>query len=209
MRVFDIYDASKRGRKPVAQLVYDAEAGEMGITISEDAKPSDLPLMLSLFAERGQREVPDEWARRWIEERIPPRGRQNLGEILRAQGLDDYDEFELLISSEGRSSQDDFLIREVLTSRRDYAVVALDGNRPAPEAPGALEASARAWRAAIGFEIAERRRAASLTQQQLAEKTGIDQAAISRIESGRANPTIDTLSALAEGVGASLLVKLV
>ena len=48
-----------------------------------------------------------------------------------------------------------------------------------------------------------------LTQQQLAEKTGIDQAAISRIESGRANPTLNTLDALAEGVGASLLVKII
>ena len=203
MRVFDIYDASKRGRKPVAQLVYDGAKGEMHISISEDATPSDLPLMLGLLAEKGQREVPDKWARRWVEERIPPRGRQNLGEILRAQGLDDYDEIELLASAEGRSAQDDFLIREVPAPRVDYAVVALD------DQPSASESPARGWCAIIGPKIASYRRSMGLTQQQLAEKTGIDQAAISRIESGRANPTLNTLDALAEGVGASLLVKII
>ena len=203
MRMFDIYDASKRARKPVARLVYDAAKDEMRISISEDAAPSDLPLMLGLLAERGQREVPDEWARRWVEERIPPRGRQNLGEILREQGLDDYDEIELLASAEGRSAQDDFLIREVPAPRIDYAAVAFDGQLSEPESP------AREWCAVIGPEIASRRRALGLTQQQLAEKTGIDQAAISRIESGRANPTLNTLDALVEGVGAYLLVRIV
>lgn len=48
-----------------------------------------------------------------------------------------------------------------------------------------------------------------MTQRELAEKTGIDQAAISRIESGRANPMLNTLEALVEGVGSSLLVKII
>ena len=53
--------------------------------------------------------------------------------------------------------------------------------------------------------IAELRKNLSLTQQQLVEKTGIDQAAISRIEAGTANPTLNTLEALVEGVGRNLL----
>ena len=60
-----------------------------------------------------------------------------------------------------------------------------------------------------GSVIRSLRELKGITQQQLAEKTGIDQAAISRIESGRANPTLNTLDALAEGVGASLLVKII
>ena len=117
--------------------------------------------------------------------------------------VDNYDEIELLASAEGRSAQDDFLIREVPAPRVDYAVVALD------DQPSALESPARGWCAIIGPKIASYRRSMGLTQQQLAEKTGIDQAAISRIESGRANPTLNTLDALAEGVGASLLVKII
>ena len=204
MRTFEIYNTSKRKRKPVAQLAYDESADSMTITLAHDAQPADLPLMLALFAERGQREIPDEWARRWVEERIPPQGRQNLGEILRAQNLDHYDEIALLVSAEGRSAQDDFLIREVAAPSVDYAVVSLDDAREKrPEKRPALM-----WCETLGPEIAARRRAAGLTQQQLAEKTGIDQAAISRIESGHANPTLNTLEALVEGIGSHLLVEI-
>lgn len=200
MRVFEIYNPLKRKRKVVARLSYDEHSDIMSIAIADDAQPADLPLMLELFAKRGEREIPDEWARRWVEDRIPPRGRQNLGEILRAHGLDHYDEIELLASANGRSAQDDFLIREVVPSSVNYAVVSLqEGNRPA----------ARTWCAVIGPIIAEKRRNAGLTQKELAEKTGIDQAAISRIESGNANPTLNTLDALVRGVDHFLVVKVV
>lgn len=214
MRVFDIFDASKRNRKPCARLIYDERADEASIIIAPDAAVGDLPLMLALFAERGEREIPDAWARRWVEERVPPRGRQNLGEILRANGLDSYDEIALLAAAEGRSAQDDFLLREVSQPTVEYAFVSLgegDGGADT-ESAGAESANvqaARSWCKVIGPEIARKRKAAGMTQRDLAEKTGIDQAAISRIESGRANPTINTLDALVEGVGFSLLVKIV
>ena len=208
MRRFDIYNTVKRRRKPVAQLMYDERDGSMCILIAADAQPADLPLMLALFAERGERTVPDAWARRWVEERIPPQGRQNLGEILRAHGLDRYDEIALLAAAEGRSAQDDFLIREVSPPSVEYAVVSLESAGEGAEPP-ASESPAGTWCAVLGPQIAEKRRAMGLTQQQLAEKTGIDQAAISRIESGRANPTLNTLDALVVGVGYHLLVKIV
>ena len=69
--------------------------------------------------------------------------------------------------------------------------------------------SAHSWCEIVGPKLADRRKALGLTQQELAEKTGIDQAVISRIESGRANPTLGTLDALAEGVGAYLMVKII
>ena len=205
MRAFEIYDSSKRKRDALAVLYCeegaDGEPGKMRIVIDPAVRAEELPLMLSLFAERGEREVPDEWARRWVGERVPPQGRQNLGEILRANGLETYDEVALLAASGGRSSQDDCLVREVHPPRVDYAFVSFDE----PHAPR----SKRGWCALIGPEIARHRKAAGMTQRELSEKTGIDQAAISRIESGNANPTINTLDALVEGVGFSLLVKIV
>ena len=206
MRFFGIYNAAKRSRALVAQLICNETDGTLAIEIAPDARPDELPLMLGLFAQRGDRTVPDRWARRWVEERIPPQGRQNLGEILRAQGLDRYDEIALLASAEGRSAQDDFLIREVAVPHIDYAAVPFESEQ---NAPGDANPPARSWCAVLGPQIARKRRAAGLTQQQLAEKTGIDQAAISRIESGRANPTLNTLDSLVEGVGSSLLVRIV
>lgn len=46
-----------------------------------------------------------------------------------------------------------------------------------------------------------------LTQEKLAKKIGTKQSVISRLESGRANPSIAFLKKLAEALGASLQVQ--
>lgn len=48
-----------------------------------------------------------------------------------------------------------------------------------------------------------------LTQKQLAEKTGIDQSDISKIETGNANPALSTLKRLADGLDMVLKLELV
>ena len=50
------------------------------------------------------------------------------------------------------------------------------------------------------------RNAAGLTQRQLADRTGIDQAILSRIETGKANPSVYTLQKLAKGMGKKLMI---
>ncbi len=45
------------------------------------------------------------------------------------------------------------------------------------------------------------RKRCGMTQKQLAEKTGIAQADISRLENGNANPSLRTLRRLAAGMG--------
>lgn len=54
----------------------------------------------------------------------------------------------------------------------------------------------------MATEIVRLRRAQELTQKELAERSGVDQAEISRIENGKANPTYETLAALAAPLGA-------
>ena len=53
------------------------------------------------------------------------------------------------------------------------------------------------------------RKASGLTQQQLAEKTGIAQADISKLENGSANPSLRTLRRLAAGMGMQLKLEFV
>lgn len=48
-----------------------------------------------------------------------------------------------------------------------------------------------------------------ITQKQLAELTGIDQADISKIETGNANPKLSTLQRIADGMGMVLRFELV
>ena len=54
--------------------------------------------------------------------------------------------------------------------------------------------------------LLEARRAAKITQKELSERTGISQADISRIETGEANPSMQTMKRLAEGLGMQLRV---
>lgn len=54
--------------------------------------------------------------------------------------------------------------------------------------------------------IIDARKRSGLTQRQLAEKTGIAQADISKLENGNANPSLRTLRRLAAGMG--LKIKL-
>ena len=53
------------------------------------------------------------------------------------------------------------------------------------------------------------RLACNMTQKELAEKTGIRQTNISRIENGSASPTIDTLARIAAGLGKQLKIDFV
>lgn len=203
MRVFEIYDSAHRNREACARLICGDAHDDIHIEIMPNAAAHDLPMMLGLFAQQGQLEVPAKWSRRWVAERVPPQGRQNLGEVLRANGLREYDEIELLARAQGRSSQDDFMIREV-SPQVLYAVVSLDAAQPEAVPAASVEQLQRQ----LGREISNRRKALGMTQRDLAEKTGIDQPAISRIESGRANPSLATLATLAQGVGASLSINL-
>ena len=55
----------------------------------------------------------------------------------------------------------------------------------------------------------EARTSQNMTQKQLAEKTGIAQTEISRLENGRGNPSLRTLNNLARGLGMVLKVEFV
>jgi DNA-binding XRE family transcriptional regulator len=73
---------------------------------------------------------------------------------------------------------------------------------------GGPEAVAR-WDAfnvhfAMAREVCELRKERHLTQKQLADASGINQAEISRIERGQTNPTASTLAALLAPLGARL-----
>lgn len=55
--------------------------------------------------------------------------------------------------------------------------------------------------------IIDARKSTGMTQKDLAEKTGITQGDISRLETGSANPSLKTLQRLAEGMGMTLKLE--
>ena len=61
----------------------------------------------------------------------------------------------------------------------------------------------------VRLELKKARERAGLSLSRLAELSGIDKAALSRLESGRhPNPTLDTLARYARAVGKRLVVSL-
>ena len=74
--------------------------------------------------------------------------------------------------------------------------------REGPKAVSEAEAFKAHFKLAAELILLRKRR--KLTQRQLSAKSGVQQAEISRIEGGRANPTLDTISLLARSLGAEL-----
>lgn len=60
---------------------------------------------------------------------------------------------------------------------------------------------------ALSWQLRERRLSLGLTQAGLASKTGIPQSEISRIESGAANPTLNTVTTLSDALGVRLALS--
>lgn len=68
----------------------------------------------------------------------------------------------------------------------------------------ALEPEFQIVRAMLEARIAE-----NMTQRQLADRTGIDRADISKLENGNGNPSLKLLKRLAEGLGRKLRIEFV
>ena len=62
---------------------------------------------------------------------------------------------------------------------------------------------------AIIQAMIDARQASGMTQKQLADKTGIAQADISKLENGNANPSLRTLQRLAAGMGMQIKIEFV
>ncbi|MBR3504074.1 MAG: helix-turn-helix domain-containing protein [Clostridia bacterium] len=62
---------------------------------------------------------------------------------------------------------------------------------------------------AIKQAMLDARKASGLTQKELADRTGIAQGDISKLENGTANPSLKTLKRLAAGMGMKIKIEFV
>jgi len=86
---------------------------------------------------------------------------------------------------------------------RSYRDIVADrAARSAPESAARREVFERAYD--IALQVIALREKHGLTQQQLAERCGIDQGDISRIERGSTSPTAKTLQRIAEALDAEV-----
>ena len=94
----------------MAYLLYYELEKRFYIELPKGADPWETPLLLDAFAKRNEMTVNSYWSQIWVQQRIVPADRQNLGDVLRDNGLKEYDEFQLLMLSMGRCAQDDYYL---------------------------------------------------------------------------------------------------
>ena len=147
MKLFALKDANDPDAAVLAVLACYEKRGaarfeescEYFIDLPPDADPWNVPLVLSSFASRRKWAIDGEWSRRWVESRLVPESRQNLGEVFKANGLERYDTLRLLEMTGGRNSQDDCYLEPV--ARGDEPVWLLEREagriREAVALPGA------------------------------------------------------------------------
>ena len=136
MRTFVIADSSKRKAKPVGVLTWQPHPGNDGgrfaLEVCSNCDAEDLPLSLSFCANRNGRRASSRESEEWVRSRIVPESRHNIAEVLKANGLAEYDEVGLLAASGGRSSDDDLLVYEV-DMPQDFFSGRADALQAAPE----------------------------------------------------------------------------
>ena len=110
MKIFAIRDETMSEQVDLAYLLYYESEKRFYIELPENADPWETPLILSSFVKRGEKTVNSYWSKLWVQQRIVPTDRQNLGQILKDNHLKEYDEFELLMLAKGRCAQDDYYL---------------------------------------------------------------------------------------------------
>ena len=127
MKIFAVRDEESTSKKDVAYLFCYEKENRFYIELPDDADPWETPLLLSSFLKKGQKTINAHWSKVWVQQRIVPPDRQNLGMILRDNGLDHYDEYKLLTMTDGRCSQDSYYL--VLLSEKDLPEAFVERNQ--------------------------------------------------------------------------------
>ena len=97
MKIFAIRDEAALEQVDLAYLLYYEVEKRFYIELPENADPWETPLLLSSFIKKGETSINSYWSKIWVQQRIVPTDRQNLGQVLKDNNLKEYDEFDLLI----------------------------------------------------------------------------------------------------------------
>ena len=90
MKIFAIRNEEDENRKDLGYLIYYEKPRRFYIELPDDADPWETPLILSSCLKRGEKTISAYWSKVWVQQRIIPSDRQNLGRILKDNGLDSY-----------------------------------------------------------------------------------------------------------------------
>ena len=111
MKIFAIIDPVIE--KEIAYFFYYERENTYYIEINDDISEWDAPFIIDSYIRRKDFVMTHEDSLRFISQRIVPCDRQNIGAVLKDNGLEEYDEAKLFILADGRCAQDDCCIRQI------------------------------------------------------------------------------------------------
>ena len=113
MKIFAIRNADVDKKKDLAFFFYFEKIEEYCMEIVGGADEWEMPFVLDTYVRRGEWTVGMKDTLQFISQRVVPSDRQNIGMILKENGLESYDEIQLFLLSEGRCAQDHCFIRQI------------------------------------------------------------------------------------------------
>jgi len=118
MKAYEIANGSRK--RPVGVLLHYPKQDEYVIELDGSLDEWSAPLLFAELTKQGTFTIPRDLSRTWVESRVVPPDRQNIGDILSNHRLESYDAMRLLELANGRCSQDNLHIRRI-HALPDYA----------------------------------------------------------------------------------------
>lgn len=109
MKIFDILDSD--GDISVGVLLYYEKLNTFIIELQDNLDEWTAPLLFTGLVRQGIFTVPRDISLMWVQERLIPPTRQNIGMILSNHKLEAYDEMKLLEITKGICSQDGLYLK--------------------------------------------------------------------------------------------------
>lgn len=97
-----------------AILEYNIVTKSFALHISKDKDISKSSIQLYLYTNIGIYDLSEKQSLEWVQQRLIPPNRENIGDILRAGGLTEYSEIGMIDLHHGRCSQDDLYFEEII-----------------------------------------------------------------------------------------------
>lgn len=111
MRIFKILDEDDE--RELGILFYFEKEGSFIVELKDGLDEWSAPFLFAPYVKKGVFTIPRSDSLVWVQNRIIPPSRQNIGMILKNHGLKEYDEMKFLELSEGKCSQDSLYIKPV------------------------------------------------------------------------------------------------
>lgn len=106
---------SAKGKKTWGKLYYSDKRDSFRIVFRSDidVKKEKPPAYVHRSMANGRTELTNDLARLWVTDRIIPKNRQNIADILKEAGLKTYREIDMLELCKGRCTFDDIYLERI------------------------------------------------------------------------------------------------